>query len=710
MRCSYFSFVAAYLALLSYPASSASESDPSLPSLLADYDSKVNSTHLRLAAVGAAMANQSTAVDALFNSTEVEHKKVLAELEREVSDFLNATFLGERSAEEGAMTIEGQVVAGQARISDQARLLNSTLAALVENVTSIERQSDGVAANVSALSSQIPPSLSPRLSALRARVTAVHSNITSLEDAVVDIGGRGVSATSTYIEHYTGYSGCNVTVSTCDFGEEWRSPLACSREVDGRLVNISLCSNWTALSRPCGGCNLTLTQCEQCKEFGGGYECAVLDSIGPYFCQHSTGEGLPLAECPSSATSSIPVLASPICQLNTTVRYSNPGAATMFGIDSTISDDGRVIAAGSRMDTVDALSSAGAVYVYVLDNDTRQYVMSQRLVAPTPQQNANYGFRHQVCPLADCILVSATQHDVEGVLASGQVYLHVWNGTAFDFSLALTASDYSNGATFGDSLSVASDLSTFVVGSTGMQVEGKASAGAVYIFRSVNTTAYNETQKLVSPHATNSGEFGVSTALSRSAVWLVVGEHKGDSLRGRVHLFKWDGERYGYHQLLSSPGPYAEGAHFGVSVAVSDDGYYIAVGQYKATNEKGSESGSVAVYRRRGYGRHMLDSTLSSSDAVAGGRFGLSVALSSNGGVLIVGSQDMYSAAGMVYVFRRPSGSSTFVEHQAATVLGASSGDGLGNRVEVSSSGGVVVSGAQGYGTGSIFVFTFNYA
>ncbi|CAK0870067.1 unnamed protein product [Prorocentrum cordatum] len=145
--------------------------------------------------------------------------------------------------------------------------------------------------------------------------------------------------------------------------------------------------------------------------------------------------------------------------------------------------------------------------------------------------------------------------------------------------------------------------------------------------------------------------FGFSVAVSSDGARVVVGAYYDDdqgSNSGSVHVFDGTtGARL--LKLVASDG--AEGDRFGLSVAVSSDGARVVVGAYY-DDDQGTRSGSVYVFDGT-TGERLLK--LVASDGAEGDLFGRSVAASSDGARVVVGASeadnDDGSESGSAYVF-----------------------------------------------------------
>ncbi len=151
------------------------------------------------------------------------------------------------------------------------------------------------------------------------------------------------------------------------------------------------------------------------------------------------------------------------------------------------------------------------------------------------------------------------------------------------------------------------------------------------------------------------GYFGFSVALSGDGKELAVGANGNRDNQGKAYLFRNTETGWAAVGVAAQDG--GANDYFGVSVALSEDGGTLAVG----ANGKGNGEGRTYVYRLKG--NSVTEAPLAESDGAANDYFGFSVALSSDGNTLAVGSDQKTvgtnSQEGKAYIvrFRPASGS-----------------------------------------------------
>ncbi len=154
-------------------------------------------------------------------------------------------------------------------------------------------------------------------------------------------------------------------------------------------------------------------------------------------------------------------------------------------------------------------------------------------------------------------------------------------------------------------------------------------------------------------------------------------------------------------RILASDG--AADDCFGASVSASSDGSVIVVGAY--SDDPG---GSAYVFTESG-GTWIQTAKLTASDGAADDYFGISVSVSSDGSVIVVGSYP--DDPGSAYVFVKPVGGwADKTEDAKLTASDGETGDYFGVGVSVSSDGSVIVVGDFSDDFwGSAYLFGYGY-
>ncbi|CAK0811400.1 unnamed protein product [Prorocentrum cordatum] len=369
-----------------------------------------------------------------------------------------------------------------------------------------------------------------------------------------------------------------------------------------------------------------------------------------------------------------------------------------FGTSVAVSSDGaRVVVGAVYYYYYDDVQREPITFgsAYVLDGTTGESLL--KLVASDGPTGDRFGISVAVSSDGARVVVGNDKDDVY----SGSAY--VLDGATGERLLKLVASDGAARDNFGDSVAVSSDGARVVVGATGDDDQG-TNSGSAYVF---DGTTGERLLKLVASDGVEGDLFGYSVAVSSDGARVVVGAFRDDDQgadSGSAYVLDGaTGERL--LKLVASDG--AAGDSFGYSVAVSSDGARVVVGAYR-DDDQGYDSGSVYVLDGA-TGERLLKLVV--SDGAYDDWFGYSVAVSSDGARVVVGSKrddDQGWGSGSACVFDGTTG-------ERLLKLVASDGaalDYFGYSVAVSSDGARVVVGAyydddQGYNSGSAYVFDF---
>jgi hypothetical protein len=193
----------------------------------------------------------------------------------------------------------------------------------------------------------------------------------------------------------------------------------------------------------------------------------------------------------------------------------------------------------------------------------------------------------------------------------------------------LTASDEIGEGSFGESVALSSDGNTALIGAR----SDHESVGAAWVFVRSGTTWSQQGSKLTATGEVGNGSFGWSVALSSDGnTALISGPY--DNAAGAVWQFARSGSTWTQAGSKLTPSDPVAGSTFGGSVALSSDGSTALIGGATAFAET---VGAAWVFTRSGATFTQQGPRLTARDEVGNGRFGSSVALSSDGSTAFVG-------------------------------------------------------------------------
>ena len=262
----------------------------------------------------------------------------------------------------------------------------------------------------------------------------------------------------------------------------------------------------------------------------------------------------------------------------------------------------------------------------------------------------------------------------------------------------LEASDSAASDNFGYAVAISSDGNTCAIGSEQDDNSGGTDAGSVYIWTRSGGT-WTQQQRVQASDAAAGDRFGTSVALSSDGNTCAIGSEQDDNSGGTdassVYIWTRSGGTWTQQQRLQASDA-AGSDRFGVSVALSSDGNTCSIGAHNDDNSGGTDAGSVYIWTRSG-GTWTQQQRLQASDAAAGDFFGYVVALSSDGNTCAIGAYlDNNSGgtdAGSVYIWTRSGG--TWTQQQRLQASDAAGADSFGFQVSLSSDGNTCAIGAH---------------
>jgi hypothetical protein len=325
------------------------------------------------------------------------------------------------------------------------------------------------------------------------------------------------------------------------------------------------------------------------------------------------------------------------------------------------------------------------------------WVEEAKLVAANKVANDNFGYSVAVSADGSTLVVGSYLADRSNVSDCGSIYVYTKVEGVWEQQAELQANDKTAVDYFGWSVAVSATGNTVVVGSRLADNGGVINSGAAYVF-SRTDTSWAQHSKLTAANKATGDLFGWSVAISGDASTIVIGSTYADpnavSDSGAAYVFAMTDGLYVEEARLTASDK-AAGDQFGTSVAVSSLGNTIIVGSRYADVSTVSNSGAAYVFNRSG-GVWTQQAKLSPEDRVANDNFGISVSISGDGDRVVVGSHqtDVSSLAnvGSLYVFVRVD--NTWNQQAKLTAFDQAAGDNLGWSVAMSSDGNTIVSGA----------------
>ncbi len=209
--------------------------------------------------------------------------------------------------------------------------------------------------------------------------------------------------------------------------------------------------------------------------------------------------------------------------------------------------------------------------------------------------------------------------------------------------------------------------------------------------------------KLTGGGEVGAGAFGISVALSASGRTALIGGHDDDGNVGAAWVFTRSGSTWTQQGPKLTGGGETGDGEFGMSVALSGDGNVALIG---GRGDNG-HVGAAWVFTRSRSTWTQQGSKLTGSGEIGKGSFGVSVALSSDGHNALIGGEFDHNSEGAAWVFTR-SGSTWSQQGPKLTGSGEIGFGLFGFSVALSGDGNTALVGGYGDNSflGAAWVFT----
>ena len=397
------------------------------------------------------------------------------------------------------------------------------------------------------------------------------------------------------------------------------------------------------------------------------------------------GTGLPLAG-PASASSLRPTVTAPPSPVQVAeLTASDSAPDNYFGDPVAITPDGNTALIGAAGNDNDP----GAAYVFT--RTLTGWRQTAELTATDAANDDEFGISVAIAADGHTALISAVNHDS----GTGAAYVFTRTFGGWRQTAELTASDAANYTFFGKSVALTPDGNIALIGAAA----NNSVTGAAYVFTRT-FTGWRQTAELTASDAAGDNYFGESVAIAADGHTALIGAPGRDSYKGAAYLFTRT--RAGWQQTVELTGSDAAiNNEFGESVAIAADGHTALIGApfrsigaaylftrtragWQQTAEltasdaatgnffggsvavtpigntaligaSGSGSGGAAYLFTRTRAGWQQTAELTAIDAAHGDEFGASVAIAAVGNTSMIGSIGNNSVAGAAYVFAQPS-------------------------------------------------------
>jgi hypothetical protein len=343
------------------------------------------------------------------------------------------------------------------------------------------------------------------------------------------------------------------------------------------------------------------------------------------------------------------------------ILYRNQGGSDVWGgvkslSPSGLTDAGGTVAVSGDIAVVGAPDEAVNIFYRNLGGLNNW--------GPVKLIQGGYGFGSSVAIYGDTLIVGEWATTVGGKLYCGAAYIYQRNqGGADNWGLVkqLVAPDCSPDDEFGGSVAINGDI--VVVGADGVDIAGKESQGAAYIFYRNQGGANNwgQVKKIIATDGAALDFFGdyVSIYAERIVIAAPLADVSGNADQGAAYVFyRTQGGSNNWGQvkkIVAADGSWAD--RFGSSVSIYQD--TLAIGAPAAGIGSNSHQGAAYIFYRTQGGAENWGQVrkLSASDGASGDYFGN---LQVSGSTVVIGAPMATIGGsayqGAAYVFYRDQG------------------------------------------------------
>ncbi len=365
-----------------------------------------------------------------------------------------------------------------------------------------------------------------------------------------------------------------------------------------------------------------------------------------------------------------PLKIDPLVQSGGKLTGSGENGRGSFGFNVALSGNGQWALVGGPTDN----SGVGAVWAFARSGSTWSQ-QGSKITAEEEVGAAQFGYTVALSEEGTTAIVGGAKDN--GV---GAAWVYTRSGSTWtQQGPKLTGGEESGAGHFGCcEVALSADGNTALIGG----YADKSNTGAAWVFTRSGSTWSQQGPKLTGGGETGAAHFGYAVALAADGNTALIGGGKDNASAGAAWLFTRSGSTWSQQGSKLTGGGETEGAQFGYSVALSGNGSTALIGG----GADNSGIGAAWTFTRSGSTWSQSGPKLTASGEIGSGHFGCcGVALSSDGGVALIGGYQDNAALGAAWEFSR-SGSS-WVQEAKLTGGGESGEAGFGDAIALSSSG-----------------------
>jgi hypothetical protein len=334
---------------------------------------------------------------------------------------------------------------------------------------------------------------------------------------------------------------------------------------------------------------------------------------------------------------------------------NDKGNADWFGWSVSLSADGNTALIGAYNRT-DGAANCGAVYIFTRSGTT--WTQQAKLLASDRDTSDYFGWSVALSGDGSTAVIGASQ-DESGFNSNGAAYIFAFDGASWAQQAKLLTTDREDGDFFGDSVAIASDGNTALIGAYNESTPGTTNNGAAYVFTR-SGTMWAQQAKLLALDRANTDYFGHSVSLAGDGSTALIGAYweddSGTTDSGAAYVFTRNGTMW-TQQVKLLANDKVTGDYFGNAVTLASDGNTALIGAYTRSDGATTGNGAAYVYTRSGTAWTQRAKLLANDRATLD-LFGWAVALSASGSTALISAHYKDTGGltdtGAAYVFVEP--------------------------------------------------------
>lgn len=208
------------------------------------------------------------------------------------------------------------------------------------------------------------------------------------------------------------------------------------------------------------------------------------------------------------------------------ITASDAASGDRFGYSVSLSSDGNTAIMGAFNETTSPNTNQGAAYVFTRSGST--WTEQQKLLASDPANTDYFGFSVALSGDGNTAIVGSVNEDTSSTTNNGAIYMYTRSAGTWTQRQKILANDATTDDNIGHAVSLSSDGGIAIVGSRHINAGGVFDTGGVYLFTRSGGT-WTQRQKIIASDTVTDDRFGQSVSLSSDGTTFIVGANQEDT-------------------------------------------------------------------------------------------------------------------------------------------------------------------------------------